>query len=53
MKVGRWLDALPVERTDSAEGAIEPNLLEPETPRRLEFLRFLSGLGGATRGDGE
>ena len=53
MKVGRWLDAPPVERPDSAEGAIELNLLEPETPRRLEFLRFLPGLGGATRGDGE
>ena len=47
MKVGRWLTP-PVERPDSAEG--ELNLLEPETPRRLEFLRFLPGLGGATRG---
>jgi Domain of Unknown Function (DUF748) len=49
----RLVDAPPVERPDSAEGAIELNLLEPETPRRLEFLRFLPGLGGATRGDGE
>jgi hypothetical protein len=46
----RLVDAPLAERRDSTEGAIELNLLEPDTPRRFELLRFLPGLGGPVRG---
>ena len=45
----RLFDAPLVERPDSTEGAVELSLLEPDTPRRSEFLRLLPGLGGPER----
>jgi hypothetical protein len=46
----RLIDAAPVERPTSTEGVIEPNLLEPEAPRRSQLLQLLERLGGTTSG---
>jgi uncharacterized protein DUF748 len=46
----RLVDASPVERPGSTEGAIEANLLEPEAPRRSQLMQLLQPLGGTTSG---
>ena len=48
----RLVEAPFVERADSTAGAIELSLLEPDRPRRSQFLQFLRGLGG-TAGEPE